>query len=348
MSSVCLDFVRKANTDTETASKQTFESSAGSQSLNTTSTVNGVRGNVSKTNNGYTPVVSVPAGTMTYVSTTDHISNSAAEISADDSMFTVQRTTDSGSQLQKVCEICGKVFQNYESFRSHKRMHASRHSNKQFPHGTQPCLHSQRSKTPLRLMCEICGVRGESFTTLARHMRTYHPLAVGIDNAGAPYQCTSCDEKFFLPRILRHHFRLVHSPTLPKKKTSWFRRQQRQRNGELPRCRYCFRYFGTRLALEAHERVHTGVKPYRCEVCGRCFRQTVHLTAHRRTHTNERPFACSMCQKAYKNRVDLRKHSSNKHGISLPTKRQRGVGGVDVIAAAVAAADIRPDDYYEI
>jgi len=96
--------------------------------------------------------------------------------------------------------------------------------------------------------------------------------------------------------------------------------------------------------LEAHERVHTGIKPFCCKVCGRSFRQSVHLTTHQRTHSNERPFPCLLCQKAYKNRVDLRRHCSTKHGIVLPVKRHGAVGGVDVIAAAVAAADIGPDD----
>ena len=46
--------------------------------------------------------------------------------------------------------------------------------------------------------------------------------------------------------------------------------------------------------------------------------------------------------------MDLRKHCARKHDISLPVKRQHGTGGVDLVAEAVAAANIGPDDGDEI
>jgi len=274
----------------------------------------------------------------------ESVEKTAEEEEDDDDVFRVRcrRTANSNCKVNQICEVCGKTFHHYESFRSHRRKHT-----KEVPPGAQSRLLVQRSKTPLRLMCEICGLRGKTCTTFGRHMRTYHPSAMGIDNEGASYQCKSCDEKFFQRRVLSHHIRLVHARNLPQIKTSWFRRQQRLDGSGLPQCSYCCRFFGSRLAVEAHERVHTGVKPYCCQDCGRSFRQMVHLTAHRRTHTNERPFVCSVCQKAYKNRIDLRKHCSKMHGISLPLKKRHRVGEIDMVAAAVAAADIGPDDNEE-
>ena len=346
------------------ADEQMFDSHAGNQSVNTSSTLKSERGNVSTDTESETmgnclPVTSVRADVITSVRTADQAESGSAtngqtvaEKIPDDNVFRVRlRTTpdNNNSELQKVCEVCGKVFWHYTSFRSHKlAKHAGqpphRCNARQLPQRTQSGLHNHKSKTHLRLMCEVCGLRGQNHAAFARHMRTYHPSVMGIDNTDAPYQCASCDEKFFQQRILRHHFRLVHAPNIPRIKTSWFRRRQRARNSGLLRCSYCYRCFYQRLALEAHERVHTGDKPYKCEICGRCFRQTVHLTTHRRKHTNERPFECLVCQKAYKNRVDLRKHSTKVHGISLPVKRQRSVGGIDVVAAAVAAANIGPED----
>lgn len=295
------------------------------------------------------PVTALSDGSATCMKTAESSSTGSCsmedEKNACDDAFRVRQRKETdigGGQVRKICEVCGKVFQHYESFRSHKRLHTGwvPCRSKQFPLNTQP----NGSKTTLPLMCEVCGLRGKNSAAFARHMRSYHPSAVGIDNTGAPFQCRSCDEKFYDLKILRHHFRLVHTPKRSVRKTSWYRRSQRPRNSGLPRCGFCYRYFGTLQALEVHERVHAGVKPYKCDVCGRCFRQTVHLAVHLRTHTNERPFVCLVCQKSYKNRVDLRKHCVNKHGISLPVKRQSGVGAIDMVAAAVAAANIGPDD----
>ena len=299
-------------------------------------------------------VASVPADATVEVRTTnpaessDNVSRqTVSEETADDGTFRFRRRrtkrVSGSSQIQKICEVCGKGFRHYESFRSHTRKHAGQPPRCRGSPGKQ---RSSRGTVPtkLPLMCDACGLRGKNADAFARHVRTYHPSALGVDNAGAPYRCRSCDEKFYRRRVLLHHVRLVHTPNPPPKKTSWLRRPQRPRGSGLPSCSHCYRCFGSRLALEAHERVHTGAKPYSCPECGRCFRQSVHLTAHVRTHSDERPFRCSECPKAYRNRVDLRKHCSRRHGVTLPVKRQRLVAGIDVVAEAVAAADIGPDD----
>jgi len=324
------------------ADEQTVNYSTGQQSDESLETGYVSADTVLQTVNNFMPVPAEQArDTADRMDSSSTINN--AEKNASDNMFRVRpRRVPSNGKVQRVCEFCGKAFRSIESFRSHTRVHASRPL-QQFPHSTEPCPHTKWSATP-RLMCEVCGHRGKDHAAFALHMRTYHPSAVGIDNTAAPFQCHSCDEKFFELRALRHHSRLVHAPSVTRLKTSWFRRPQRPRNSGLLHCSYCYRYCRTQLMLEAHERVHTGIKPFCCKVCGRSFRQSVHLTTHQRTHSNERPFPCLLCQKAYKNRVDLRRHCSTKHGIVLPVKRHGAVGGVDVIAAAVAAADIGPDD----
>ncbi|NWW20884.1 ZN226 protein, partial [Falcunculus frontatus] len=54
-------------------------------------------------------------------------------------------------------------------------------------------------------------------------------------------------------------------------------------------CPACGRSFGQSSSLRAHQRSHTGERPYECPECGKSFRWSLSLRAHRRIHTGERP-----------------------------------------------------------
>ncbi|XP_063708304.1 zinc finger protein 367-like [Culicoides brevitarsis] len=61
------------------------------------------------------------------------------------------------------------------------------------------------------------------------------------------------------------------------------------------KCKYCSRVFPRDKSLNAHERIHLGVKPYICDYpgCTRAFTQSGQLKTHQRLHTGEKPFKCS-------------------------------------------------------
>lgn len=62
------------------------------------------------------------------------------------------------------------------------------------------------------------------------------------------------------------------------------------------KCRFCGRVFPRDKSLNAHERIHTGLRPYVCDFpnCSRAFTQSGQLKTHQRLHTGERPFKCSV------------------------------------------------------
>ena len=94
---------------------------------------------------------------------------------------------------------------------------------------------------------------------------------------------------------------------------------------------------GSRQNLQAHERVHTGIRPYACPTCKYTCKQQAQLTVHKRTHTDfelccpepgctykakmssnmkrhsrthseQRDFPCSVCSYSAKHKCQLQMH----------------------------------------
>ena len=136
--------------------------------------------------------------------------------------------------------------------------------------------------------CDICGKKMASPVVLANHKREVHNPV--------PVACSVCGIVFPSQSKLRTHYDKVHNPK---------------------QCDYCEYKTGSTNALKNHMAKHAEPK-FKCTYCGKMYKSKISLEAHERDHTGERPFVCQTCGTGFKSNSVLITHKKHVHKILTP------------------------------
>ena len=82
-------------------------------------------------------------------------------------------------------------------------------------------------------------------------------------------------------------------------------------------CKFCSKRFGYPAEVRNHEKKHREPQ-FKCGYCDKMLKSRTALLAHERDHTGERPFVCAVCGNGYKADAVLRTHMKHVHKILGP------------------------------
>uniref|UniRef100_A0A3Q2D354 C2H2-type domain-containing protein n=2 Tax=Cyprinodon variegatus TaxID=28743 RepID=A0A3Q2D354_CYPVA len=153
------------------------------------------------------------------------------------------------------------------------------------------------------------GHASSSFPSQREGDATDGPLAV----TGAPHEVSAFASSFDMAAVAAAAVIAAPRPPPPASSVRTPSQRRPPRNGaafskELQMCSVCRLVFPNTAALEQHQQVHTGERPYTCPQCGKGFAQPNNLRVHLLVHTGERRYRCTLCGKSFISSSHLKRH----------------------------------------
>ncbi|XP_072447918.1 zinc finger protein 408 isoform X2 [Chiloscyllium punctatum] len=215
-----------------------------------------------------------------------------------------------------VCNECGKAFARPPSLRIHKKLHR---------------LKAMNLGNPKACRCSVCDKELANPGSLKNHMR--------LHTGEKPFTCTYCGKAFRQIGNLRGHQR-IHTGEKPYKcedcgeffsQLPELRRHRISHTGEVYLCTICGKTLRDPHTFRAHERLHTGERPFKCNECGKAYTLATKLRRHQRIHLTEKPFKCDVCGKGYTMTQSLKRHRA--------THKKSDTQSLGEVAEAIASLE---------
>lgn len=264
---------------------------------------------------------------------------------------------------EKVCDKCGKEFQNRRQLMRHKDIHGE-----------------------TSFICSVCGITLKTKKNLNKHMIIHNEAKYKcrhcnkefkqggcfklhlLSHSGLrPYKCHFCPSTFADGSVCRGHMKMVHSdfyreavesngaalgpiilfevPSLrelmqmaevnePAKEVKKYAEKKEDIERDV-QCPICLAILSTARTLKEHmHNRHSDAEPVKCKYCGEGFKSPTAFKAHLLKHTGIKPFQCQFCTELFFEKRRGIFHMKKHHPADYSALCEKEGGSVECLIVA--------------